>query len=153
MSNEQKMTADQVKALLGTPRLIRGESEEAYWKWWSTLAEAYNPESFPDWLLLNDYATKSWEQRRLQRSNAILVEEAFMKALENLLWHDESGRNTGLGPAERYRVVEQYYYGNEKAKRFAAEEVQYWGITDDHIIAEAMRLRAARPPLRSPTPN
>jgi hypothetical protein len=45
LNENQKMTADQIKALLGAPRLIRGESEEAYWKWWSAFVEQYKPES------------------------------------------------------------------------------------------------------------
>jgi len=33
MPSNEKVTVEQIKALLGAPRLIKSESEEAYWKW------------------------------------------------------------------------------------------------------------------------
>jgi hypothetical protein len=78
--------------LLGAPRLIRGESEEAYLKWWDAFVAAYNPERLLEWFQLYDYATKTWEQQRLQRCNSVLVETAMVKALQNLLSHLEPGR-------------------------------------------------------------
>src|SRR5277367_488485 len=64
MKSKEKFTADEFKELLGPPRLIRGESEEAYWKWWSAFVAAYNPERSLEWFQLNHYATKTWEQQR-----------------------------------------------------------------------------------------
>jgi hypothetical protein len=142
MTSKEKFTADEIKELLGPPRLIRGESEEAYWKWWSAFVAAYNPERLLEWFQLNDYATKTWEQQRLQRSNSVLVETAMVKALQNLLSHVESGRNLGLDALDREKITEDYFFGTEKVRKRMIEEVEGWGITRELIIAEAMRLRA-----------
>ena len=39
LNDDQKITVDQIKDLLGAPRLIRGESEEAYDKALHVIAE------------------------------------------------------------------------------------------------------------------
>jgi hypothetical protein len=142
MSDGQKMTADQFKALFGAPRLIKGESEDAYWNWWSAIAGAYNPETFFDWIHVNDYATKSWEQQRLQRYNSHFVDGALVRALQNLLTDSETGRNSGLSRLERDNLAEEYYFGSEKIRGRATAEVASRGITDEQIVAEATRLRA-----------
>ena len=142
MPSDRKFTADEIKELIGAPRLIRGESEEAYWKWWSAFVAAYNPASLLEWIQLNDYATKTWEQQRLQRSNSVVVEMAMVKALQNLLCHLESGRSLGLNALDREKISENYFFGTEKEKKRTVEEVEGWGVTGELIMAEAMRLRA-----------
>jgi hypothetical protein len=139
-NDSQKFTADQIKALLGAPRLIRGENEADYWNWWAVFVEAYNPENLADWLEVNQLAVKHWEQERLQRCKSALIDGALFEALKNLvrpflnpLIHE------GLDYASR--IARDYYLGDEKKKKQAREKVEEWGVTDDQILAEAMQLR------------
>jgi hypothetical protein len=142
MTSKKKFTVEEIKQLLGAPRLIRGESEQAYWKWWSAFMAAYDPESLLEWIRLDDYAKKTWEQQRLQRSNSALVENAMVKALQNLLSELESGRNFGLNLYQQKQTADNYFYGTEKERKDTIEQVEGWGITGELIMAEAMRLRA-----------
>ena len=73
-NDDRKITFEEIKEFLGTPPLTRGESEEAFWKWFSVFADDHQPESFSDWLEVHDYAVKQWEQNRLQRSHSALIE-------------------------------------------------------------------------------
>jgi hypothetical protein len=148
MNDDQKITADQIKALLGAPRLIRGESEEAYWQWWSAFVEQYKPDSLSDWLEVHDLAIKHWEQNRLRRCNSALVDGALIAALKNLLrpLHAVNVFNPiagGLDAIENNatKIAHEYYAGNDQERRRAREKVEAWGIGDDQIIAEAMQLR------------
>ena len=70
----QGRTAEQMKALFGPPPLVRGESEEQYWKWWEAFVEEHKPKTLSDWVEVNDLANKQWEQGRLRRCNPALIE-------------------------------------------------------------------------------
>jgi len=149
LNENQKITADQIKALLGAPRLIRGESEEAYWQWWSAFVEQYKPDSLSDWLEVNDLAIKHWEQNRLRRYNSALVDGALIAALKNLLRPLQAVNvfnPTADSPLDAIKnnatkIAHEYYAGNDQERRRAREKVEAWGIGDDQIIAEAMQLR------------
>jgi hypothetical protein len=140
--NSKKYTAEEIKQLLGPPPLISGENAEAYWNWWSTFVTFYDPESLIEWLQVNEYATKNWEQLRLQRYNSVIVETAMAKALQNLLTNVESGRNFGLNVLDRECLILEYFSASEKERKPAVQQVESWGISREMIMAEAMRLRA-----------
>jgi hypothetical protein len=142
MTSDQKITLDQIKELLGSPRLVRGENEEAYWKWWDAFVAAYNPETLLEWVQLDDYAKKTWEQQRLQRYNSALLENATAKALENLLTNYKSGRNLGLAVFDREAVIAEYFSSSEKVRKRVIEQLDGWDITIELIMTEAMRLQA-----------
>src|SRR5271169_2145472 len=84
-NNDQERTAEQMKALFGPPPLVRGESEEQYWKWWDAFVEEHKPKRLSAWVAVNDLAIKQWEQNRLQRGSPALIEGAFVRALHDLL--------------------------------------------------------------------
>lgn len=141
LNDGQKFTADQIKALLGAPRLIKGESEADYWKWWTAFAEAYNPESFADWLEVNQLAVKHWEQERLQRCSSALIDGVLIEALRTLL-RPFCNPLVSEGIVYPSRIAHSYYRGDEAEREQAREEVESYGITEDQILAEAMKLRA-----------
>ena len=140
-NDDRKITMDEIKALLEKPPLIRGESEEAFWKWFSAFADEYQPESFSDWLEVHDYAVKQWEQNRLQRSNSALVEGVQYRALRNLVMPFFTLLNSvrldyGCRSSTTF-FSEMTKRRNKRATIFEAFE-----ITDDQILAEAMQIRA-----------
>ena len=66
MVNDQESQAiSQMRVLFGKPPLIKGESEEDYWKFWDAFVEDVKPKRWPDWIVVNDLAHKYWEQLRL----------------------------------------------------------------------------------------
>jgi len=133
--DDQEMTAEQIKDLLGPPRLVSGESVEAYWKWWFAFVQEHKPKTLSNWLEVNDLANKHWEQDRLRRCNSAILDSVRFSALKKLL---EPFQNIGLNAA---RVAQEYYAGDNKEGRAARAKVLECGITDDHILAEAMEMR------------
>jgi hypothetical protein len=140
MSAEEDLerTTEQMKALFGPPPLVRGESEEQYWKWWEAFVEEYKPKTLSAWVEVNDLANKQWEQGRLRRCNPALIEAALPKALLNLLRPFE-GKGVSIATATAHK----YYAGNVKEIREARKKVTNCGISDDQILAEAMQMRSS----------
>lgn len=142
MTSKKKYTLEEIKQLVGTPRLIRGESEEAYWKWWSAFAGDYEPEGLQDWLDVNQLAVKHWEQERIQQSNSALVDASLIQALKKLLLPLISTKLHGYDLIHPHRIAHDYYFGSESERRDASVELEMYGITDDQILAEAMQMCA-----------
>jgi hypothetical protein len=147
-NGDKKISLDQIKDLLGAAPLVRGESEQEYWKWWSTFVEAYDPEALSDWLELNELARKHWEQNRLSRSNAALIDVILINALKNLLRPFQTASivmpsilDIGRLEGNAVKTAHEYYSSDEEIRREAREKVASWGITDAQIVAEAMQLR------------
>jgi hypothetical protein len=135
-NDDLERTADQIKALLGAPPLMRGESEEDYWKWWLAFAEEHEPKRLSDWLEVNELAQRHWEQRRLRRYGPALVEGALVEALTDLL------RPLHIGGIP-LKVAHDYFGNDAKAKQRARETVTTYGITEEQIVAEAMQKRGS----------
>jgi hypothetical protein len=140
-NDDRKITMDEIKALLEKPPLIRGESEEAFWNWFSAFADEHQPESFSDWLEVHDYAVKQWEQNRLQRSNSALVEGVQYRALRNLVMPFFTRLNS-VSLDYGSQISHDFFFGNDKKKEQARYNLGSLGITDDQILAEAMQIRA-----------
>jgi hypothetical protein len=135
MNENEELTADKIKALMGPPPLMKGENAEEYWKWWSTFVKGYAPKCLSDWLEINELAHKHWEQRRLRRWASALIEGAVVRALSDMLV--QRGHNAIFVQ----KAARDYFGSDPKAERAARETVGKYGITDDQILAEAMRIR------------
>lgn len=144
MSSNRKFTAEEIKLLVGPPRLIRGESAEDYGKWWSAFVELYEPETLPEWLDVNQLAVKRWEQERLRECNSALVDGTLIEALKNLLRPLNSQNLHNPDTFLPHKTAHDYYFGDEEAKREARVQLEMLGVTDDQILAEAMQI-CARP--------
>jgi hypothetical protein len=128
---DQVLTVDQVKALLGPPPLMPGESEEEYWKWWIAFIEPDKPKKFFVWLEVNELAHREWEQKRLRHYRAAVVKRALKSALRSMLL------GCGVGTVASKRAED--YFGNDKvAQRHARKVVESYGITEEQIVAVAM---------------
>jgi hypothetical protein len=130
---DEELTVDQVRALLGPPPLMLGESEEEYWKWWMAIVEPGKPKSFRAWLEVDELAYKEWEQRGLRRYRPALVKKAWISALQSLLDPIHDGVSAAVAEA---------YFGNDAKKQKAAREtVRKYGITEEQIVAEGLAKR------------
>jgi len=145
----QTAASDLIKDALGPPPLIKGESADEYRKLWLLFTAAYTPEALNDWLEVDGLVRKHWEQKRLRRSNAALIDATMTNALKNLLQPFQAAKVTMPGisdlssiDANPAKIAHEYYSSNDETRRKARERVGSWGITDDQIVAEAMQLRA-----------
>jgi len=139
--DDRKLTAEEFKTTFGAPPLIRGESEEAYWKWWNVFVEQYQPENLSDWLDVDQLAIDHWVQARVRRCNPALVEGVLFEALRNLLRPFCLPAVSDSIQTNATHIARDYYLGDDEDREEAREKVQTWGITDDQILAEAMQIR------------
>jgi hypothetical protein len=135
--DQESPAISQMRVLFGKPPLIKGESEENYWKFWDAFVEDIKPKRWPDWIVVNDLAHKYWEQLRLRRYSPALIEGACAEALAHLLMpFFEDG---SIAP----RIARNNYSGDATAKKEAARSLQKYGITADQIFALAMQMRGS----------
>jgi hypothetical protein len=133
-NTDQELTADQVRALLGPPPSMLGETEEEYWKWWTAFVEPDKPKRFLVWLEINELAHKEWEQKRLRHYRSAIVERALISALESIL--------LGIPVEGVARKKAEDYFGNDSvAQQEVREILESYGITDEQIAAKAMLRR------------
>jgi hypothetical protein len=142
MNEGGKITADEIRDLLGKPPLIKGENAEDYWRWWNAFVEEHQPECLSDWVSVDELAAKHWEQNRGRRSNAALLEGALFEALKNLVSPFCNRQLYDGIPPIPSQISYAYYLSDNKDRQKARKQVEEWGITDDHILAEAMQIRA-----------
>jgi hypothetical protein len=138
----------QMRALFGKPPLIRGESEEDYWKLWEAFQEDIKPKCWPDWIVVNDLAHKYWEQLRFRRYSQALIEGACIEALEVLLRpflkQEAEAKGASIDANEISKDIARFYYvGLNGAKQRAALYVAECGITTDQIFVLAMQMRGS----------
>ena len=122
-ANQDLITVDQVKALLGPPPIMLGESEEEYWTWWTAFVEPDKPKRFLAWLEVNELAHKEWEQKRLRRYRPALVKRSLFSALTSILL----GFHVG---SVSITIAKEYFGDDETAQREAREIVTSYGITE-----------------------
>jgi len=143
-----------MRALFGEPPLIKGESEEDYWKLWDAFEEDTKPKRLPDWIVVNDLAHKYWEQLRLRRYSPALIEGACIEALEVLLrpficqtTEPKGASSTKKADSSNNEVSSDiarfYHVGLDGAKERASLFVAECGITTDQIFALAMQMRGS----------
>jgi hypothetical protein len=140
-NDDRKITLDEIQALLEKPPLIRGESEEDFWKWFSVFVDEHQPESFSDWLEVHDIAVKQWEKNRLQRSNSALIEAVMFQALRNLV---KPFCHPLIAEGIEYatKIAHDFYFGDDEEMERARDKLVGFRITEDQILAEAMQMRA-----------
>jgi hypothetical protein len=152
--DQESQAISQMRVLFGKPPLIKGESEEDYWKFWDAFVEDIKPKRWPDWIVANDLAHKYWEQLRLRRYSPALIEGACIEALEVLLRPflrqaaEAKGASTDKKAASSDNEVSSdiarfYYVGLGGAKQRAILYVAECGITTDQIFALAMQMRGS----------
>jgi hypothetical protein len=135
--DRETLAIDKIRALFGEPPLIKGESEQLYWRLWKAFEDDIKPKSLPEWIAVNDLVHKYWEQLRLRRYSPAFIESACIEVLEVLL-----RPYVGAIPEMEHAtsdIARFYYVGLNGAKHRAVEFVTECGITPDQILACAMQ--------------
>jgi hypothetical protein len=127
----QELTLDQAKALLGSPSIMLGESEEEYWKWWAAFVEPEKPKRFSAWLEVTELAHKEWEQKRLRQCRPALVKRALITALSSILLRFHDG-------GVQFKIAKDYFGNDATQQRKAREIVASYGVSEEQIVAEAI---------------
>jgi hypothetical protein len=130
--------ADQVDSMFGKPALLKGENKGHFMQLLAAVASDLNPKTSFDQMMVYDHANKYWEEARLRRISASLIESAKIEALEILL-RPFCGDVTEIGerPAD---LARDYFCGQTNSRKNAHESVSVYGITPELIEAKAMQL-------------
>jgi len=139
---DQVLTVDQVKALLGPPPVMPGESAEEYMNWWMAFVEPDKPKTFMAWLEINELAHKEWELKRLRGYGPALVKQALIAALTSILLSRYDSLLSEFGGFLPMKNAATDYFGNDATARQEAREIiESLGITEEQIVAKAMVTR------------
>jgi hypothetical protein len=81
----KSLIPERVRALLGKPALLRSEHQDAYLRFFASIAVEFDPKTDMDWLLVGDYANQRWEGLRLRRIKSELINSKVSSAAVLLL--------------------------------------------------------------------
>jgi hypothetical protein len=68
--------------LFGKPALLKGESKDHFMQLLAAVASDLNPKASFDQMMAYDHANKYWEEARLRRISASLIEISKIEALD-----------------------------------------------------------------------
>jgi hypothetical protein len=123
--------------LLGKPALLKSEDAREYERLRAAVEREMDPKSIFDRMRVQDLTDKVWEERRLKRSQAALIESALVQSLA-MLFAPHYGENL----AAALETAQNYYSGvPEKVRRTEKLLVQL-GIASEQIEANAMHIRS-----------
>jgi hypothetical protein len=130
----KSQVAEQIVALFGDPPLIKGEDSERYFKLLDAVAHSVEPKTVYDLMMVKDITDKYWEEIRLRRSAAALIDGAYVKALALLL---EPFCSMPDVPTD---IARRYCDGDKVAKKQTASRLAAHGITEEQIQAKAVEI-------------
>jgi hypothetical protein len=136
-TDNRNQTDKTFETLFGEPPLIEGESKEDYWQLYAMVEADRKPKSIFDKMEVKDTTDQYWEEQRIMRQAADLVEAKMPRALTSMVL-----RTRKVLPLH---WIEHYFDGTEREKKAVLEHLAAQGLTPRHIRAEATEL--ARPGL------
>jgi hypothetical protein len=142
-----KMT-ERTDDLFGEPALLRGEDPEIYWRLYAAVEAYIQPKDFFGRMQVREQTDKIWEELRLKRCAAALVDSARILALISLLSPILKPQlslmraimtpdNEGILPA--VKAAYEYYGTDLEAKQKVAAIMARHGITETMVHARAMQ--------------
>ena len=138
---DQMLTVDQVKALLGPPPVMPGESAEEYMNWWEAFVEPDKPKTFMAWLEINELAHKEWEQKRLRGYRSAIVKDALITTLFSILAFRFESLVPRVSSAMTLEIARDYYGSDITARGKARAIVASHDVSEEQIAAKAMARR------------
>jgi len=123
---------DKTLTLLSRPNLLLSESARKFKTQHQALRRTVGPRDFIEELYVADMAENVFETQRLSRCKAVLINSQWTPALATLL-----GR-MGLGSEEVGNLTYDYF-GDEATKEKVWGYLEYFGLDESAIEAEAIR--------------
>jgi hypothetical protein len=137
IQTETPVIEEPLEDLLGKPALLKSENARDYERLRAAFEREMDPKSIFDRIRVQDLADKVWEERRLKRSQAALIESALVQSLA-MLFAPHYGENL-----EAALETAQNYYSSIPEKVDRAEKLlAHLGIAPEQIEANAMHIRS-----------
>jgi hypothetical protein len=123
--------------LLGKPALLKSEDSRDYAKLHAAFEREIDPKNIFDKIRVQDLTDKFWEEQRLKRSQAALIDSALVQSLA-MLFAPHYGENL----AGALETAQNYYSGVPEKVRRAEKLLVQLGIGSEQIEANAMHIRS-----------
>jgi hypothetical protein len=137
IQTEKPTIEERFEDLLGKPALLRSENAGEYQKLRAAIERDMDPKSIFDRIRVQDLTDKLWEEQRLKRSQAALIESALVQSLA-MLFAPYYGENLEAA----LETARNYYSGVPEKVRRAEKLLLQLGITSEQIEANAMHVRS-----------
>ena len=137
IKTERPSIEESLEDLLGKPALLKSENARDYERLRAAIEREMDPKSIFDKIRIQDLTDKVWEERRLKRSQAALIEGALVQSLA-MLFAPYYGENLEAA----LETAQNYYSGVPEKVRRAEELLVQLGITSEQIEANAMHVRS-----------
>jgi len=105
----------------------------------NTLKDDLEPRGTIERFLVKEMAVVMWDIRRYGRAKTAVINSAFRMALQSLL--DRVCRPPGSFIPDGGELAHQWFSTDQSAKQLVLEKLSYFGLNEDAIEAEAMRIR------------
>jgi len=136
IQTERPSIEESLEDLLGKPALLKSENARDYERLRAAIEREMDPKSIFDKIKVQDLTDKVWEERRLKRSQAALIETALVQSLA-MLFAPYYGENLEAA----LETAQNYYSGVPEKVRRAEKLLVELGITSEQIEANAMHVR------------
>jgi len=123
--------------LLGKPALLKSEDSRDYAKLRAAIEREIDPKGIFDTIRVQDLTDKIWEEQRLKRSQAALIDSALVQSLA-MLFAPHYGENLTAA----FETAQNYYSGVPEKVRRAEKLLSQLGIRSEQIEANAMHIRS-----------
>ena len=110
IKTERPSIEESLEDLLGKPALLKSENARDYERLRAAIEREMDPKSIFDKIRIQDLTDKVWEERRLKRSQAALIEGALVQSLA-MLFAPYYGENLEAA----LETAQNYYSGYRKA--------------------------------------
>jgi hypothetical protein len=130
--------SDQFDDIFGEPALLQGEDKDRYLRLYAMIEADKQPKDFFDRIQVREEADKIWEELRIRRCSAALIDSTHIQALAQLL---EPLQKRHVFLKNCSEVAFEYYGTDLKAKQKVAAMMAQYGITETMIHAKAMQIQ------------
>jgi hypothetical protein len=141
---------NELEGLFAEPPLLEGEDPNLYWGLVSAMVKDRNPQNFLEWTYVLDMVSKLWEEGRLKRLSAGLMQgevlSALMYFLEKIQINDEPYQTFTAEQLSAYRHAKRreieklafkYFSKDPKEKQEVVTLLARYGITPATLQAKA----------------
>jgi hypothetical protein len=126
-------------ALLKPSPVLLSESADEFARLHDALKDQHRPDGVFEEFLVDEIADLMWEIRRYRRAKITIINAAYRDALEDLL--ERVCRDYEIDEDIK-ELVDKWFDNDQGAKQLVLENLAYFGLGEDAIEAEAMRIKA-----------
>lgn len=120
------------------PDLLEGEDPSLYWNMVSAMIDEHRPETWLDWIPLNDLARNLWEERVFRRATNAIIRGGQRIAVQQFLNEIRPGEKVSNKPNDKAdHRANKYFSENKKEREEIRSQLAQYGITQAELLARS----------------